>query len=98
MSSSCTRLQNFFLPDQIDPSLQGPAGSWQVGQDDRAASNGDRNMNSQEDDDGYEGNTDDRSSEDSNEEAEPRRQHAPKRQIQFMDHNYSLMFLCRPWD
>ena len=55
-------------------------------------------MNSQEDDDGYEGNTDDRSSEDSDEEAEPRRQHAPKRQIQFMDHNYSLMFLCRPWD
>ena len=30
--------------------------------------------------------------------AEPRRQHAPKRQIQFMDHNYSLTFLCRPWD
>ena len=86
------------MPDQIDPSLRGPAGSWQVGQDDGAASNGDRNMNSQEDDNGYEGNTDDRSSEDSDEEAEPRRQHAPKCQIQFMDHNYSLTFLCRPWD
>ena len=64
------------MPDQIDPSLQGPAGSWKTGQDDDAA----RSVAFQEDDDGYDGNASDRSSEDSGEEAEPC-QHALKCQI-----------------
>jgi len=90
-------LQNSFLPDQIDLSLQGPAGSWKAGQDNRAASNGEGGVDSQEwYDEGYEGNIDDRLDEESDEEADPHRQHPPRCQIQLIVCNYCLMFLYRP--
>ena len=79
-SNSHSRPQNFFSPDQIDPSLRSPVGSRQARQYDGAADNGESHVGYEEDDAGYEGNTDDRSSDESDGEDEPP-QRASRRQI-----------------